>query len=203
MEYTSPLSIGTAFECSIDVGIFIETMVDEVEKLAVNKEEDFIPPIVYSGMGRVFNVNYNFMIECLAKTQSEPRIKDDFLMDERMSEVSVNNALFLVVGVLENYYGVVRANSQKIDLTKYKTSRTIEIKPRFYNVVLYKNGENVKRFSAVPFSESVVKKFISPEKFKMLEAVTKIVKIEQVAFGHGRYNDYVAANKIVPEYVAY
>lgn len=203
MEYSGPLSIGTALECSIDVGIFIETMVDEVEKLAMNKEEDFIPPIVYSAQGRVFNVNYNFMIECLAKTQNESRIKDDFLMDERMSEVSVINALFLVVAILENYYGVVRANSQKIDLAKYKSNKTIEIKPRFYNVVLYKNGENIRRFSATPFSESVVKKFISPEKFELLEAITKIEKIEQVAFGQGRYNDYVAVNKIVPEYVAY
>ena len=64
-EYYTPLDVASMLRTESDVALFFEYMIDEVESLMVGKDDDFMPPIVYSTQGRVFNVDYNFMVNCL------------------------------------------------------------------------------------------------------------------------------------------
>ena len=169
----------------------------------VGKDDDFMPPIVYSSMGRVFNVDYNFMVNCLSKFVGEDRIYGDFVLQENASDDVVRNGLFLVVSILEKYHDVVRANNKRIDLSRYKNKGSIDMSERFYNVLVMQNGENKKRLSAVPFSESNIKKIINADRFIALENVVKKEKYKQIAFGHHKLKELVIATNISPDFVEF
>ena len=126
-EYYTPLDVASMLRTESDVALFFEYMIDEVESLMVGKDDDFMPPIVYSSMGRVFNVDYNFMVNCLSKFVGEDRIYGDFVLQENASDDVVRNGLFLVVSILEKYHDVVRANNKRIDLSRYKNKGSIDI----------------------------------------------------------------------------
>ena len=74
---------------------------------------------------------------------------------------------------------------------------------RFYYVLVMQNGENKKRLSAVPFSESNIKKIIHPERFIALENVVKKEKYKQIAFGHQKLKELVVATNISPDFVEF
>ena len=186
-----------------DIALFFEYMIDEVESLMVGKDDDFMPPIVYSAQGRVFNVDYNFMVNCLSKFVGEDRIYGDFVLQENASDDVVRNGLFLVVSILEKYHDVVRANNKRIDLSKYKNKGSIDMSERFYNVLVMQNGENKKRLSAVPFSESNIKKIINADRFIALENVVKKEKYKQIAFGHQKQKELFIATNISVDFVEF
>ena len=202
-EYYTPLDVASMLRTESDVALFFEYMIDEVESLMVGKDDDFMPPIVYSTQGRVFNVDYNFMVNCLSKFVGEDRIYGDFVLQENASDEVVRNGLFLVVSILEKYHDVVRANNKRIDLSRYKNKGSIDMSERFYNVLVMQNGENKKRLSAVPFSESNIKKIIHPERFVALENVVKKEKYKQIAFGHHKLKELVIATNILIDFVEF
>lgn len=71
---------------------------------------------------------------------------------------------------------------------------------KFYNVVCIKNGDNVRRFSAVPFSASVLKNLVNEDVYKSLEKVAKRDVFEQVVFGNIAFKKYLEDND-EPNYV--
>ena len=200
VTYYTVLDVAAIFRTESDVCFFIEHMIDRLE-FATRKGDDYIPPIVYSSPGKVFNIDYNFLVDSLADFVREDAIIGDFELAENAPPHAVKNGLFLVVGIFENYYGVARVNNKKIDLSRYKSRGVIEMTDRFYNILVIQNGENIKRFSAVPFSESAVKKIIQPQKFQSLENITKKDKLKQIVFGLGRYREYIEAIGCVPDFV--
>ena len=202
-EYYTPLDVASMLRTESDIALFFEYMIDEVESLMVGKDDDFMPPIVYSAQGRVFNVDYNFMVNCLSKFVGEDRIYGDFVLQENASDDVVRNGLFLVVSILEKYHDVVRANNKRIDLSKYKNKGSIDMSERFYNVLVMQNGENKKRLSAVPFSESNIKKIINADRFIALENVVKKEKYKQIAFGHQKQKELFIATNISPDFVEF
>ena len=202
-EYYTPLDVASMLRTESDIALFFEYMIDEVESLMVGKDDDFMPPIVYSAQGRVFNVDYNFMVNCLSKFVGEDRIYGDFVLQENASDDVVRNGLFLVVSILEKYHDVVRANNKRIDLSKYKNKGSIDMSERFYNVLVMQNGENKKRLSAVPFSESNIKKIINADRFIALENVVKKEKYKQIAFGHQKQKELFIATNISVDFVEF
>lgn len=112
--------------------------------------------------------------------------------DERV----VKNAFLLIVGILENYYEVVRVRQKTIDISKFKTTKFFNIQDKFYNVVVIKNGKNFKRFSA-----SAVKKLISAESYSALIELSDKDEYEQVAFGSMQVNAFIQKNGINPDFV--
>lgn len=192
-SYSSAISIGNAFLFKSDVVQFVDSLIEDVALLKVNNTEaDFIPPMVYNEKGKVFNVDYNFMINSLSYLHGEDGIKNDFMIVEGMDSAVIKNATFLVAGILEGYYGVVRINPTTLDMSRYTNkSQKVDISTIFYNVVCIKNGKNVRRFSAVPFSASVVKNLVSEESFDALMKVAKSDSFEQVVFGKYPYDRYV------------
>lgn len=191
--YYAPTDIGSAFRSKVDVGEFVEFIVKQVNKLFLENDgaKDFIPPVVYSRPGRVFNIDYNFLVICLSKWLDDPVIKDDFFMAENTTMDSMKNGFFLVVGILENYYDVVRVQQKKVDCSKYKNSKPIEIKNKFYNPLIIRNKENIKWFSAVPFSASVLKGFLHENDYTLLVEMGDRDEFEQVAFGPAQYGDLI------------
>ncbi len=202
VTYYTALDVAAIFRTESDVSFFIEYMIDQIEFGFSKKGDDYIPPIVYSSPGKVFNIDYNFLIDTLADYVREDAIIGDFELAESAPPRVVKNGIFLVVGIFENYYGVARVNNKKIDLTKYKSRGIIEMTDRFYNILVIQNGENIKRFSAVPFSESAIKKIIQPQRFQVLENITKKDKLKQIVFGLGRYKEYIEATGCTPDFVA-
>jgi hypothetical protein len=201
-EYFAPLSVGSAFLTEQDVALFIDFMLDELIELSNGKDDDFIPPIVYNAMGRVYNIEYNFIVKCLAKFLEDDAISGDFSLIENGSGGAVTKAaLFLIVGIFEEYYELVRANNYKVDLGKYKSKGMIEVGRRFYNVLVMQNGNEVRRFSAVPFSENGVKNMLSADRIMMFDHIAKNENLRQIVFGNGKYKEYVASTNLVPEYV--
>jgi hypothetical protein len=190
--YSSSLSLACAFLFKSDVETFTESLIEDVSLLVVNNTKaDFIPPIVYNEMGKCFNVDYNFMVDSLSNLHGEIGIKNDFSITEGMDSAARKNAMFLVVGILEQYYGLVRNNKNYLDITKFKKMEKKDISQVFHNVVCIKNGKNVRRFLAVPFSASVVKSLVSEESFNSLMKVAKSDSFEQVVFGSYMYEKYI------------
>jgi len=201
-EYYTPMDIASAFRTEQDVAVFLEYEVEELVALCAGKGDDFVPPIVYNQQGRVFNIEHNFTIKCLAKFLEDEAILGDFSLVENASGGAVvKAAMFLINGIFEDYFGIVRANNNKIDLSRYKSRGTVDMTKRFYNVIVMKNGSNVRRFSATPFSEKAIKTLMSAEVFQSLEAIAKDENLEQVAFGIGKYKEYIEDGNPVPEYV--
>lgn len=202
-SYYTPMDIGSAFRSKVDVGEFVEFIIKQVNKLYLENDgvKDFIPPVVYSRQGRVFNVDYNFLVNCLSKWLDDPVIRDDFFMAENTSIDSMKNGFFLVVGILENYYDVVRVQQKKVDCAKYKFNKPYEIKNKFYNLFVIRNKENVKRFSAVPFSGSVLKGMLDEINYALLVEMCDRNEFEQVVFGLPQYGEYMRSNGGEVEYV--
>jgi hypothetical protein len=194
--YTFPILIGNLLATKGEVAKFFESMIEDVCLLSVNhKEADFIPTIVYNEKGKCFNTDYNFMVNSLSNLHGEVGIKNDFSITEGMDSGVIKNATFLVAGILEGYYGVVRINPATLDMSRYTNkSQKVDISTIFYNVICIKNGRNVRRFSAVPFSVSSVKNLVSEESFNALMKVAKSDSFEQVVFGKYAYEKYVLEN---------
>ncbi|MDD2358318.1 MAG: hypothetical protein PHX13_10450 [Thiovulaceae bacterium] len=200
-EYNTPMDIGSAFKTQSEVGEFIEYIIEKLVILSDGKEDDFIPPVVYSVQGRAFNIDYNFMINCISEWLGKPNIIGDFELKKLGNPENIKSGMFLVSGILEEYYEMVRINNSRVNLAKYKSSKSIDMKRRFYNVVVIQNDENVRRFSAVPFNESAIKKTINTDLFLQLETVAKNDNFKQIAFGIGQYNTYVSEANSTPESV--
>ena len=201
-SYYGALDIGSVLLSRRDLGEFVEYMIGRLNEMIMeNRDDDFIPPVVYSVQGKVFNIDYNFMIICLDDYHDKVGIKEDFLLTDSPSPEVMKNALFLVTGVLDNYYDVVRIRQRKLDISKFKTMRMVEIKEKFYNVLLIANGNNVKRFSAVPFSGSEVKKIVSDNAYNLLNSIACSGSFEQVAFGVKQYAEFVKSVGYAPSYV--
>jgi hypothetical protein len=197
-EYDFPLSVMNLLLSSVHLKNFIESMIDDVVKL--NNENahkaDYIPPIVYSAMGRAFNVDYNFLVKSLAYFGENESIEYDFVLKEGMSTDRYKLAHFLVVSVLEDYYELVRLNNNQLDVSKYRNARSVSIAKRFHNVVCIQRGENIRRFRAVPFSEMNLKKLIDISSFEALDKVANRNEFVQVVFGEHKYKEYLQANRI-------
>lgn len=201
-EYYTPMDIASAFRTEQDVAVFVDFMLDELVDLSNGKDDDFIPPVVYNAMGRVYNIEYNFIVKCLSKFLEDDAILGDFSLVENASGGAVTRAaMFLIVAIFEEYYGVARINNNKVNVGKYGSKGTIEMSRRFYNVLVMKNGEAIRRFSATPFGEIAVKVMLSAERFEVLNSIAKSENLIQIAFGLGKYKEHVASTNSVPEYV--
>lgn len=190
--YNTPVNIANAFETRNDVADFIEFISAKLQEHETLNSGDgeYIPPIIYNVPGKVFNIDYNFMISVLAVWVGKYALEGDFKLDDSQTEYGMRAGIFLVVGLLESFYGVVRLNTKKVDTTKYRGQ--IELKDRFYNMIIMKNGKKICRFSAVPFSASIVRNMISQEAFERLYMISCNNAIEQVAFGTAKCQGYIS-----------
>lgn len=198
-KYRGALSTSMLLNDVEDLRDFVHYMIDGVEELGL-KDGD-IPPIVFHEMGKTFNVDYNFLVSRLSDWMNDSLILDDFKLSDKSSSFVLRNGYFLVVSLLENYHEIVRVRQRKFDLSKIKTRGLYEIPDRFYNVLLMKNGENIRQFSAVPFSSSALKKLISDEYYSKLSGLSNSSKLEQIAFGHGKVKSFCEENGIEARYV--
>lgn len=199
--YYTPLDIASLFRTTNDVGQFIEHMIDIASDIKERSQGDdsFIPPVVYSHQGWSFNFDYNFIVSCLSAWVNDSAVEGDFRLHETADESAIRNGIFFVGAILEDYYGVVRLNNRIVNVSKYKNVKTLDMKTRFYNLIVIKNGENYKRFSAVHFSASEVKKLIDGNAYSMLVSIAESSDFEQVVFGYPAFKEFVKTQKINPE----
>lgn len=199
-EYFTPVDIASLFRTSVDVAQFIEHMIDEVYELKERNDDDvfYIPPVVYSHQGWSFNFDYNFIVSCLSRWVCESAIEGDYRLRDTADASVIKNGVFLIAAIFEDYYGVVRINNRIVDINRYKNLKTLDMKTRFYNLIVIKNGENYKRFSAVHFSASEVKKLIDESAYSKLVSVAENSKYEQVVFGYPAFKEFVKTQKINP-----
>lgn len=201
-SYYGALDIGSAFPSRSDVGEFIKYMIGCLNEMIMeNRDDDFIPPVVYSSKGRVFNFDLNFVINCLDDYHDNVGIKDDFFLTGSPSPIVMKNAYFLITNIFDEYYDVVRIKQRKFDPKKIRSNHPIEIKNNFYNPLIIRHGDNVKRFSAVPFSASEVKKIVSDRAFNLLNSITNKDCFQQVAFGVKECMEFVRNHNFEPTFV--
>lgn len=183
--YETPLDIAIAFNTRNDIAEFLSFLIDKNRELvdANRSDQEFLPPIVFNIKGRAFNIDYNFIIDTVAIWLGEDTIFDDFRMNESQNESSLRNAFFLIVGIFEQYFGVVFMNNPRVDLARYKNRQIIDVSPRFYNMIIMKNGSNFRRYSAVGFSASAVKKLVSSDEYAILMTNSCNPSFELAAFG--------------------
>lgn len=122
-------------------------------------------------------------------------------MSESPSPVVIKNAYFFVAGLLDDYHGVVRIKMRSFDPTKARSNRPIEFKNNFYNPLIIKNGDNIKRFSAVPFSDSELKKLLPDKMYNLLNFIANKESFEQVAFGVKGCMEFVRNQGLEPDFV--
>jgi hypothetical protein len=190
LNYGGPLLIGEAFQSRVHLKEVMEALVgDLIEEMEKNKDvANYIPPIVYSKMGRAFNVHYNFFIKSLAYTFNDDSVYSDFaILPERRPEDTKKLGMFLVASILEEYHEMVKLNNTNIDVSKYRNARSLEIPRKFYNTVVYKNKDNYVRFNAVPLLESKLQKLLDEDRFEDFKNMCDNPNIEQVAFGDNQY----------------
>lgn len=200
-EYYTPMDVASLFRTSRDMGQFIEDMIDTVVELKDRNagDDSYIPPVVYSHQGRSFNFDYNFIVSCLSSWVNDSAVEGDFRLVDTANASVMKNGVFLVGAIFEDYYGVARINNRIVDISKYKSQKTIDLKTRFYNLIVIKNGENYKRFSAVHFSASEIKKLIDANAYWMLVSIAENSKYEQVVFGINQYQKLVKETNSIPE----
>lgn len=196
VDYDGPMSISQAFATEVHLREIMESLVDDLlEQIEMGRgNPDFIPPVIYSEMGKCFNVHYNFLINTLAITFKDERVNSDFLiLAERRQEDTKKLGVFLVCGILEDYYNIARINPKKIDMSKYKNAKSLDIFRNFYNTVVYKKGEQYVKFNAVPINEMALAKLIDRDQFNRLQDAAKRPDIEQAAFGDYQHMNLLKA----------
>ena len=197
------MMITEGFQTPLHMKEMMENLIDHfVDELNKEHDLDYIPPIVYSQIGRAFNVHYNFLISSIARTFDDESVYSDFaVLPERRAEDTEKLALFLICSIFENWYGLVRINSRTIDIAKYKSAKSLDIPLKYSNDVCYKSEQNFTRFRAIPMNEISLKKMISEEHFIKLQEATTRYKVEQVSFGAGQYQALI--NKLGAEEIPY
>ncbi|MDD4885129.1 hypothetical protein, partial [Sulfuricurvum sp.] len=128
-------------------------------------------------------IDYNFIVDVISEWVCETAIYDDFRLNETQNESSFRNAIFLVVGILEQYYRVVYMNNSAINLSRYKSKQSINITQRFYNMMIMKNGNSYRQYSAVGFSASSIKSLVPAAKYAELMKASTNSSFEMAAFG--------------------
>lgn len=203
IEYRTAPNVVLFFQTFVDVGEYIEFVIKKLVELKNSNKNntEWISPVVYSRQGKVFNIDYNFLIICLSEWTGKDAIEGDFLLTETATSQVIRNGMFLIVAIFENYYNLVRVRQKTIDLTKFKTMRSFNITDKFYNVMVIQNGDNFKRFSAIPFSDSMLKSIISAEDFETLSSVSDRDEYVQVAFGINQFHAFVEKHGLSPKYV--
>lgn len=174
----------------------LESIIEDTVELCIKNKSvvDFIPPIVYSRQGSAYNIDYNYLVHCIAWKVGDQTIETDFSMSEGVDAERYKRAEFLVCGILEGFFGLVQINSNKIDMSKYKNARSLEIKKRHFHVVCIQKGANLKRFSAVPINSLKLRKLISLEFLEALNLISDDASFKQVAFGDHQYAGYLFTN---------
>lgn len=197
-EYAFPLQIANYFASSVHLKEMLESVIEDTVELCEKNKNDinFIPPIVYSRQGSAYNIDYNYLVHCIAWKVGDQTIETDFLIHKGDEAEKYKRAEFLVCGILEGFFDLVQVNNNKVDLSRYKNARVIELKKRFFNVVCIQNGTNVRRFSAVPINGLKLRKLISLESLDALNMISDDENFQQVAFGENQYSTYLSANKL-------
>jgi hypothetical protein len=207
-SYIFPLSIAGFLQTKEVVNDLMKLVVEETILMIENAQDDeFIPPVLYSPLGKCFNVDYNFLVKNVGKLIDNEddlgRFYEDFIVKYDGDELVIKNGLFLVANLLEEYYGVVNLNSSSVDMTKYKGARKINLMRRFFNTICYENGSNLKRFRAVHFWEKELEKAIGNELIMKLFDRIDSIGATQVSFGDKQYADLLrdrGLRKIDPVY---
>lgn len=197
-RYDFPLSIVNYLLSTVHLKEMIESIIEDTVELCENNRDDvdFIPPIVYSSQGSAYNIDYNYLVHCIAWKVGDPTIETDFSMSKGVDAERYKRAEFLVCGILEGFFGLVQVNNNKVDLSRYKNARVIELKKRFFNVLCIQKGAKVRRFSAVPVNRLKLEKLIDLESLEVLDLISDNDSFKQVAFGDNQYKAYLSANKL-------
>lgn len=195
-QYSYPLTIVNYLASSVQMKEMMESVIeDTVELCEKNKDNsEFIPPIVYSPQGRAYNIDYNYLVHCIAWKVGEETIENGFKLSPGTDAERYKRAQYLVCAIFEDFFGLVRLNSREIDLSKYKTMKKFELPSRPFNIVCIQLNNNIRRFRAVPFSASNLSKLISEDSYKALDYLANKSYFEQIIFGENRYQEYLRAN---------
>ena len=180
-----PYSIITAFKTDAHLDSFLSALVvDAIDDINDSKNDpNYMPPIVYSPMGKSYNFHYNFIVRSMAFWLDDMSIFHEFeLSDNPGKNDAYKYGEFLICTIFEEIYNLMKINSKTIDLSRYKFAKSIEIKRSFFHQIVYKKGDVYTRFAAVPFFEKQIQKRIGDELYDRLFDAMSGLEIEQAAF---------------------
>lgn len=207
-SYIFPLSIAGFLQTKEVINDLMKLLVEEaILMIDEAKDDEFIPPVLYSPLGKCFNVDYNFLIKNVGKLIDNEdditRFYEDYVVKYDGDESVRKWAEFLVVCIFEKSYEMVNLNSVRLDLSKYRGAKNITLQTRFYNTICYEKGSNLKRFRAVNFWENEFKKSVGDELFTELMDKVDSIGATQISFGEKQFVDLLrdrGLRKIDPVY---
>ena len=193
------MSISTALDSEEKVDDFFVTLTEELHKLKEKNAgiKEYIPPVIYHEKAKAYNVDYNFLISVLAYHVSDENVLHDFTVKNKYCSDNMRNAHFLIRSIFEDYHRVARVNNYKIDVGRYRNAKSIDVSPRFCNIMGMKLDRNVRHFSAIPFSKNKLDKLVNNNTMQLLYACAYMPQVEQVFFGEHKYREFLRLNQLM------
>lgn len=191
--YTNPLDLVSLFNSPLGLKDVFDSCAEELIRLNQKNENDdeYVPPVVYNDLGKVFNIDYNFLIHCLGYLIGDESVAYELCLHESSSLTAQSFSLLLVAGLFEKYLKIIRTmNTYKVDLTRYKNARQVSISVRAYNPLLVRNGSNFRTFFAVPFDVVKVRNLMDGVLFNEMYLIAAKPSLSQIAFGEKQCNSF-------------
>lgn len=171
--YECPTDIFRFFREEKVLNEFVFFLFDALENdIETNIENSgYIAPVFFNAKAKVFNVHWNFLVDCLAKFVGESIVKDDFILSEGMSNIDNMKMLWFGLFVFKyrvgyySFYGKYRPESL----------------PLYVPIVFERNGTKMK-MAAVNFYASKVKEIMGNLGFQRVMKMITTCEAEMVLF---------------------
>lgn len=182
LNYTNPLDIASLFRTKDDLIEFFSYLIKRTHALSQcsDHHETYVSPIIYVRTACVYSVDYNYLIASIAEWSGIDQIVLDYGIRDYDNDINNARGLFLIKGVFEYIYELIWL-SDKVDTSKY-SGKIVKIKPRFFNLIVFKQGNVSALLYSVPFLENSLRSLLPWDVYATLLLFEKI-RYEQTAFG--------------------
>ena len=170
VHYDGPISIANLFSDSnvkYTLNHIFASFIDKTNE-ARRDGIEFEEPVVYNEKHSEINVDYGFLIDCLAELVDDKfALMRDFVINFK----DTKNAEFLTIGILEDMLRIVELNSKTINC---RGLSTVNYRPSFIRLMIIRyrhyvdDSERFIQMSAVSFKLGSVKNLLNSDIFKQL-----------------------------------
>lgn len=149
-EYNSIFSLANMFDSEYKLKEFLIFYVESLIRYC-KKNKDNYYPFHYDSERQIFSFSYNFFVSCIAKAydvgnkQTEEKINSSLKLmsleiKNRADEVKKHKERsFVIISILQNYYGIIFPNNRVINTTFLKGNFTPQ--DSYYIPVIYEDKE--------------------------------------------------------------
>lgn len=149
-EYKSIFSIANMFDSEEKVKEFMIFYIESLVRYCNKNKGDYYP-YNYDNERQIFSFSYNFFVGCIAKfyDAGNKQVEEKINASLKLIGVSIENKAdevkkhkersFVIISILQNYYGIVFPNNRVINTTFLKGNFTPQ--DSYYIPVIYEDKE--------------------------------------------------------------